>query len=831
MKDLILRDYQEAILGKLREGFIAGHNAQILYAPTGAGKTICAIDLLSATMEKGNRSAMVLDRRVLVEQTSARLDEFGVDHGVMMAGHWRYKPHKPIQICSAQTLEKRGAFPGLKLLIVDEAHQTRRQTLNFIHGNPGVKVIGLTATPFTKGLAHTYTNVATATTTSELVNGGSLVPLSVYIAKEIDMTGAKKVAGEWSQKEATTRGMTITGDVVAEWEKKTHELFGRARKTIVFCAGVAHGQDLAEKFNAAGYNFVCLSYKDEDEFKSDAIEEFSKPDSSITGLIATDILTKGFDCLSSDTEILTPSGWRGMKGVRAGDDVYALNKATGAMEVVPALSCDERPVRDGERMVTLKSQRFNIRVTEGHRFHIKYRDPAKGGARSRSWITKTGAQMVRRRSAWSMPLSAEAEFPGVPLTDDELRLIAWFMTDGSINRATLSICQSKPYKTEIRALLQRLGLDFKERTRDSGGYAGSKPAQIFEIPKGVRTGSLARLGWGKLASYLSKEVSPRLHAMTRRQFGVFWEELLKGDGARQDGKAGWLWCDRASQADAYTQMAVVRGYGASFSTRTTANGHTMYVVSCRDAQWIGTDPTTKLAARFEFATPTPDERVWCVKNRLDTLVTRRGGKIAILGNCPDVMIGISARPFSKSLSSHIQQMGRVMRSAPGKEFAVWLDHSGNYLRFREQWDKVYAEGVDRLDEGQEKPQKEPSEREKEEAKCPQCQRLWPANSDICPSCGHVRMRRNDVVAVAGELVALEGGKATKATKEDKQFWYAALGTIARERGYNMGWRSHKYKEKFGVWPRGLSDVSVDPTPEVLRWVKSQQIRYAKRRRA
>ena len=64
----------------------------------------------------------------------------------------------------------------------------------------------------------------------------------------------------------------------------------------------------------------------------------------------------------------------------------------------------------------------------------------------------------------------------------------------------------------------------------------------------------------------------------------------------------------------------------------------------------------------------------------------------------DVKIGISARPFSKSFGSHVQQMGRIMRSHPSKEFGVWLDHSGNYLRFRDDWDEVYEEGVKKLDE-------------------------------------------------------------------------------------------------------------------------------------
>ena len=82
--------------------------------------------------------------------------------------------------------------------------------------------------------------------------------------------------------------MQITGDVVAEWIKMTHEIFGRPRKTIVFCAGVAHGQDLVQQFAEKGYNFVSISYKDNDEFKRAAIEDFSKPDTEIHGLIATD---------------------------------------------------------------------------------------------------------------------------------------------------------------------------------------------------------------------------------------------------------------------------------------------------------------------------------------------------------------------------------------------------------------------------------------------------------------------------------------------------------------------------------------------------------------
>jgi len=89
--------------------------------------------------------------------------------------------------------------------------------------------------------------------------------------------------------------MQITGDIVSEWIKKTHEIFGKPVKTIVFCSGVAHGADLSKKFAEEGYNFVSISYKDDGTFKQDVIEDFARPDTEIHGLIATDILTKGFD--------------------------------------------------------------------------------------------------------------------------------------------------------------------------------------------------------------------------------------------------------------------------------------------------------------------------------------------------------------------------------------------------------------------------------------------------------------------------------------------------------------------------------------------------------
>lgn len=484
---LQLRPLQQKTLDLLRDAFRAGHRSVLLYGPTGFGKTELAIALMNATAEKGNRAAMVLDRILLCNQTSERLGKYYIDHGVLQSGHWRYRPAEKIQVCSAQTLEARGSFPECDLVIIDECHVQRRDTTEFARKSRA-RVVGLSASPFTDGLANTYTAVVSATTTKELVEQGWLTPLRVFVAQEIDMEGAKKVAGEWSQKDATERGIKITGDVVAEWVKKTHEVFGGPRKTIVFAAGVAHGADLANKFAEAGYNFVSISYNDDDEFKRQAVEDFSRPDTTIHGLIATDILTKGFDV-------------------------------------------------------------------------------------------------------------------------------------------------------------------------------------------------------------------------------------------------------------------------------------------------------------------------------------------------PDVMIGVSARPFSKSFSSHVQQMGRVMRSHPGKDFAVWLDHSGNYLRFRDQWDALYAEGVSELSDGKEKPRKEPTKQEKEKAKCPSCGSLWPGRSDICPHCGHTRVRHNEVIAKAGEVVELDAEKG-RFDSEYKRKWYQGMIALLRSRGKNENRAYHLYREKFGVDPRWKKEPG-EILPECVGYLQRANIAYRK----
>ena len=117
----------------------------------------------------------------------------------------------------------------------------------------------------------------------------------------------------------------------------------------------------------------------------------------------------------------------------------------------------------------------------------------------------------------------------------------------------------------------------------------------------------------------------------------------------------------------------------------------------------------------------------------------REGKVHGLVSCealvrgfdvPDILCLISARPYRKSFAAHIQQLGRVMRAAPNKEFGLVLDHSGNVSGWREETIDFFENGVDQLPV---KYQKKPIRKEGEKRQ--------PA---VCHECGAVgALRRNE----------------------------------------------------------------------------------------
>jgi len=293
---MILRPYQDQSIESLREGFRAKHIRQVLAAPTGSGKSVIAVAMIQSAIEKNSRVLFICERRVLVEQFSKHLDAIGIEHGILMAQHWRWRPNALVQVASAQTLERMETWPKFDIVFLDELHvMMRKSVIAMIKAFPDTRIVGMTATPFNPKIPEHFTSVSNVVTMKELVDEGHLVPFRVFIAHEIDTKGIKVSMGEWQKDQLESAALKVVGDVVSDYIQISQGVFGRNSKAICFSAGIAHGAELVLKFNEAGVNAVQLTCNDDNEYKADVLSDFAKCDSAIDMLISADILTRGYD--------------------------------------------------------------------------------------------------------------------------------------------------------------------------------------------------------------------------------------------------------------------------------------------------------------------------------------------------------------------------------------------------------------------------------------------------------------------------------------------------------------------------------------------------------
>lgn len=284
-----LRDYQADAFDQAREAIRGGARRILIVAPTGSGKTVLASALMEMCREKGNRANFVVDRLSLIGQTSDTFDRYGLSHGVVQGGHHRWAPYHPLQLCSVQTLAKRG-WPDASVDVFDEAHVLHTTHKNRLKEGASI-VVGLTATPFTKGLGQWFDAVVNVTTTRQLIRDGWLADYRIFACVEPDMADVTvKKTGEWDEKEASGKALKIVGDVVDEYLKH-----GEGRKFICSAVDTAHVEALAEQFRAAGVTVATYTYRDREEDRADTVAEFRKLDSTIRGLITVTAASRGFD--------------------------------------------------------------------------------------------------------------------------------------------------------------------------------------------------------------------------------------------------------------------------------------------------------------------------------------------------------------------------------------------------------------------------------------------------------------------------------------------------------------------------------------------------------
>jgi superfamily II DNA or RNA helicase len=301
---LQLRPYQQQAIADLRAAFRDGARAPLLVGPTGMGKTVIIAAVLQGVAARGRSAIVLVHRRELIAQTSAKLSLADVPHGIIAAGV--PATNAPIQIASVQTLARRldriAAQPDL--IVIDEAHHATAGTWGkaLTHWPQALR-LGVTATPVRqdgRGLGVVFDRLVLGPSTAELIGGGFLCPARIYAPPPVaDLSGLHRRAGDYAIDEAAQRmdRPTVTGDAIAHYQR-----LAAGQRAIAFCCNVKHAEHVCAAFNHAGVEAATLLGATDPLRRDATVARFAAGELQV--LVTVDVVSEGFDIPAAGCAIL-----------------------------------------------------------------------------------------------------------------------------------------------------------------------------------------------------------------------------------------------------------------------------------------------------------------------------------------------------------------------------------------------------------------------------------------------------------------------------------------------------------------------------------------------
>lgn len=690
-----LRDYQQEAVDAILKDFSVPGNS-VCVAATGAGKSLIIAEV--ARRLAPEPLLILSPSKEITEQNLEKLSRHFTEIGVYSASMGS-KTIKQVTLATILSVyQQPELFTQFKHVLIDEAHTVGVDSdattyMKFLSDIGVPKVVGLTATPFR--MAHTYlpptfNKMATTTkvitrikgkreecfwnriiiniTTEFLIERGYLCKPTYYDNSTVTHEHIP------TNKSASDFNLEAYAEMILPDEENYLHTIKRlgdmSKSVLVFCLSV----EQAARFSQAIVGGAVVSALTPKKERERIIAGFR--DHSIKYVFNVATMTTGFDhpaldaivlirptrslalyCVDEQTEILTSSGWK--KDIKAGEVVASFIPETEEIKYVTADYVHNlRNLSKDEFFVSFKSQSSDIRVSNKHRMLYKNKN-------SKQWNFKEAENLMKLRDGAKLPCAGFKKSQGVPLTPDELRFIGWVMTDGCINKTTgaVSITQGKhqPHLEEIEKMLIGCGFKFtRSEYKRNSQFKSSSLCVRWTISKGKPRATNKHLrGWGDLEPFMSKDMHTELMNLTTDQFDILIEAIHLGDGAKQLNQN---WARRSFHissarkifAERLQIMAIHHGYRASISLA-NYNKKPLYIIHLKKQNWmrIGSQYDGRPTFESEYNS---NDKVWCVTNSIGTIVTRRNGKVTIMGNC--------------------QMVGRGMRIAPGKETCRVIDFSG-----------------------------------------------------------------------------------------------------------------------------------------------------------
>lgn len=304
-----LRPYQLELVEALREKVREGFKRIVIIAGTGAGKTVIGGHICALAESTGSKLLFLVHLDVLVGQTYAKMQAFGLHCGFIKAG-WPEDPSAPIQIASVQTMAKRGwwrEWPA-DLIFYDEGHTTAFSQVGqevLYQTHPNAVHIAMTATPYRLGdeqLGDHFETFVAAPPPVVLQQMGFLAPMQYYglaLEDQIDLQGVQTVAGDYDEKglKNVCDRPDLVQRIVQEWQRLVP-----GKRSIAFCIDVEHARHVAAAFQGAGVTAEAVDGGTPPKVRQKLYQALAKGDLLV--LTSCNVISIGFDVPAVEVGLL-----------------------------------------------------------------------------------------------------------------------------------------------------------------------------------------------------------------------------------------------------------------------------------------------------------------------------------------------------------------------------------------------------------------------------------------------------------------------------------------------------------------------------------------------
>lgn len=680
----------------------------LVILPTGAGKSLVIADIASRL--EGPLLVFQPSKEIL-QQNFAKLQSYGIfDCGCYSASVGCKDINRITFATIGSVMNHMSDFDCFKNIIIDECHYVNSkagQYKEFIEAK-NRQVVGLTATPYrldraeggsilkflTRVRPRIFSKVIYCCQIGELLSKGYLADLHYYDLTTLDL---RRVRSNSTGADYDERSLLAEYERSGFYDKLSNTVVkvlqpksGIPRKgVLVFTAFTREARQLVDKLQSLGVNAAIVTGETPKKEREAILEGFKRREIKVVANVG--VLTTGFDypaldtvvlarptkslglyyqmCLSMDTEVLTERGFLKYDEICKTDKVAAYKDGniiwTNIEEIV------HRKTYPNEEFILFKNQHLDFKVTGYHELLVR-------GKWQKSYKKVFANDVAKMNNTIVVPVSGVQNTGGSGLRECDLKFLGYFLSDGSLNKETnqITIVQSfrYPYIIEdIESVLKECGMKYgKIIQKRKGVEAKYHDIVHFTISKGKpRFRDKDKHGWEYLGKYVDKNFGDIYENLDERDFSILLRTLNLGDGKKEE--YGWrrktytiAMGNNRLYADRVQSLAIRRGWRCNMYTQ-KENGSVQYIcyfkkqtystIAGQNVQPSKIKGTISERPKISIHKAESEDYVWCVKDRYGTIVTRRNGKVLIMGNC-----------------------GRAIRPFEGKDGWI-VDLSGNYSRF------------------------------------------------------------------------------------------------------------------------------------------------------